>query len=135
MKSDAVVCVAGDLLAPAVCLVDNSFDLIERQRGLRVELALLVDPGAMGHVNLDPVRAVVKLLARSLASLNWSIDELCALRHVDLWRIAFQGIAASGRDCARDDEHARPGNESTFDGLLDADIAISGAFGLDIANR
>src|SRR5215510_12722685 len=88
----------------------------------------------MRHVDLDPVSAMVKLLAGSLARLDWAIDELRALGDVNLRSIPFEGIATGGRNCASDDEHARTGNESTFDGLLDADVAIAGAFGLDIAN-
>ena len=34
-----------------------------------------------------------------------------------------------------DDEQARAGNVSALDRLLDADVAVAGAFGLDIAQR
>jgi hypothetical protein len=76
--ADAVVRVARDLAAPAVRLVDDRLELVEGQRRLRDEPALRVDPRAVVHVDLDPVRAVRELLARRLARLDRPVDELRA---------------------------------------------------------
>ena len=88
----------------------------------------------MGHVHLDPVRSMIELLARRFARFDRTIDELGAFRHFDFRRVAFEVVAAGGRDCARDHEHARAGNPPFVDGHLDPDVAIAGAFGLHIAN-
>src|SRR3954447_26391724 len=55
VKSDPAIRMASDLLAPAVCLVDNGAELFDRESRLRHEFAVLADPGAVSHVNLDPV--------------------------------------------------------------------------------
>ena len=52
-----------------------------RERGLRHQLAVLVAPRAVRHVHLDPVGAVVELLARGFAGFDGSVDDLHALGH------------------------------------------------------
>src|ERR1043165_5296858 len=71
MQPDSVISVAGHLSSPAVGFIDYSFDLLQRERWLRLQPALRVNPGAMRHVDLDPVGAVAKLLARGLAEFDW----------------------------------------------------------------
>src|SRR5438132_8554448 len=88
----------------------------------------------MGHVDLDPVRAVIELLARGLARFDRTVDQLRALRHRDLRRVSLQVVAACGGDGARGGEDARAGNASLIDGLLDADVAVARALGLDVAD-
>ena len=88
----------------------------------------------MRHVDLDPVRAVVQLFARRLARLHRTVDDLNALRHLDLRRIAFQGIAASRRNAARGGKDPRPRNVALVHGHLDSDIAIAGTLGLHVAD-
>ena len=96
---------------------------------------MLVDPGAVRHVDLDPVGAVRELLARGLAGLDGAVDQLRPFGHVELGRVALQRIAAGRRDRARRDEHPRPRDVAALDRLLDADVAVAGAFGLDVADR
>ena len=115
-------------------LVDDGAQLLHRQRRLRHQGALLVHPRAMRHVHLDPVGAVVELLARGLARLDRTVDELRALRHRDLGGIALQLVAAGAGDRARRDEHARPRDDALVDRALDADVAVAGALGLDVAD-
>src|SRR5205823_14842831 len=57
-------------------------------------------------------------LFRSLARFHRTVDELRALRHFDLRRVALEVVAAGCRDRARDDEHSRAGDVSFVDGLL-----------------
>src|SRR5882724_3949021 len=87
MESHSAVGVAGDLLAPAVSLVDNGAKLFNGECGLRHQFSILADPGSMRHVDLDPVRAVVELLACRLARFHRAVDNLRALRHYDLGSI------------------------------------------------
>src|SRR4051794_23660526 len=94
VQSDSAVGVAGDLLAPAVRLVDNRAKFFNGQCGLRHEFSVLSHPGAVRHVDLNPVCAVVELLARRFARLNRTVDNLRTLRHLKLGSIAFEGIAA-----------------------------------------
>src|SRR3954464_3318545 len=112
MQSLAVVGVAGDLGFPAVRLVDDRAQLVEGQRRLRDEVALLVEPRTVRHVDLDPVRAVIELLARRLARLNRAVNELRAFRDRDLRRVSLEVVAAGGGDRARRGEDARAGNAS-----------------------
>src|SRR3954451_19371233 len=88
----------------------------------------------MRHVDLDPIRAVLELLARGFARLDRAVDDLDALRNRDLRRVSLQVVAAGGRDAARGREDARAGNASLIDGLLDADVAVPRALGLDVAD-
>src|SRR5215469_9428230 len=54
LQSDTVVCVAGYFLAPSMSLVDDRLQLLDGERRLRDQIAVVVDPGAMSHVDLDP---------------------------------------------------------------------------------
>src|SRR5260370_24059199 len=87
----------------------------------------------MRHVDLDPVGAVIELLPRRLARLDRAVDNLYAFRHLEFGSIAFQRIAARGRDGASRDQQARSRNIALVDGLPDAHVAIAGAFGLYIS--
>ena len=135
LQSDAVVGMAGYLLAPAVGFVHDRLQFFDRQRGLRNQFAVLSHPGTMGHVNLDPVGAVVKLFARRLARLDRTVDDLRALGHLEFGSVAFEVVAAGGGNRAGDDEQPRPGDVAAFDRLLDSDVAIARAFSLEIAQR
>ena len=135
MQTFAAVCVTRHLLLPSVRFVDDRAQLFDRERRLRHEIALLVEPRAMRHVDLDPVGAVIELLARRFARFDRTIDQLRTFRHFDLRRITLEVVAAGRRNRARDDEHAWAGNLTFVDGLLDADVAVAGAFRFDVANR
>src|SRR5262249_4645009 len=58
-----------------------------------------------------------------------------ALGYDDLRGVALEVVAAGGGDRARGDEQARPRNVALVDRLLDADVAVAGALGLDVADR
>ena len=98
-------------------------------------MALLVHPGTMRHVDLDPVRAVLQLLTRDLAQLHRPIAKLRALGHHDIGIVAFQRISAGDRDGARNHQQARAGDKTGVDRLLDADVAVTGALGFQVAQR
>ena len=134
VQPDPAVGMAGDLAAPAVGLVDDGLELLDGQRGLRDEVSGSVDPRTVRHVDLEPVGAVGELLARGLARLDRPVDQLGALGHVELRGVSLQRIAARGRDRSRDHEHPRPRDVAPLDRLLDADIAVAGALGLDVAD-
>src|SRR4029077_6093535 len=88
----------------------------------------------MGHVDLDPIRAPVQLLARGFACFDRTIDQLSTLGYGYFRSIALEGIAAGGGYRQGRNPHSRPRYESFIDGPLDADIAVSRALGLQIAN-
>src|SRR5438105_11106515 len=133
LQADPTIGVAGHFPFPAVRLVDDRLDLLQRERRLADEVALLVDPGTVGHVDLDPVGALLELLAGRLARLDRAVDELRSLGHVDLGSISLQRIAAGSGDGAGRGEDARAGDVAAVDRLLDSDVAIAGALGLDVA--
>ena len=89
----------------------------------------------MGHIDLDPVGAVIKLLAGRLARRDRPVNDLCALGHVEFRRVALQIVATGTGNGASGDNQTRPGNVAAFDRHLDADVAITGAFGLHVAQR
>src|SRR5207244_1516603 len=97
-------------------------------------LAVLVRPRAVRHVDLDPVGAVFELLARRLARIDRTIDDLRALRDGDLGRVTFEVIAAGGGDGARGGEDARAGDAPFIDGHLDAEVAVPRSLGLHVAD-
>src|ERR1700756_4576627 len=88
----------------------------------------------MGHIDLDPVGAVIELLARRFPRFDRTVDDLSALRNGDLRRVSLEVIAAGGGDGARGGEDAWPWDAPFVDGLLDAEVAVPGALGLDIAD-
>ena len=100
LQTDSVVGVAGDSSPPTVRLVDDRPELLHRQRRLRNECALLIDPRPVRHVYLDPVGTMIELLARRLAGLHRAVNDLSPLGHLDFGRIAFEDIAAGRRDRA-----------------------------------
>src|SRR5262249_53101512 len=134
LHADAAVRVAGDFLSPAVHFVGDGADLFERERGLRDQLAILVCPRAVRHVDLDPVGAVLELLARGFARLDRAVDDLRAFGHADLRRIALEVVAGGGGDGARGGEDARARDAPFVHGHFDPDVAVARAFGLDVAN-
>src|SRR5207248_10600852 len=56
------------------------------------------DLGAMRHVNLDPVGAVLDLLARDLAHLHWTVAELRAFWDHNVRVVAFERVATGDRE-------------------------------------
>ena len=94
LHSNPVVGVARDFFLPAMRLVHNGLQLFHCQRRLRHQVSLLVHPRPVRHVHLDPVRAVLQLLARRLARLDGTIHNLRALGHLQFRRIAFQVVPA-----------------------------------------
>ena len=131
----AVVGVAGDLLSPAVRLVDDGPQLFDGERRLGCEIPLLVHPRAVGHVDLDPVGAALELLARRLARLDGPVDELGAAGQVhELRRVSFERISAGGGDGTGRREDPRPRDVAAIHRLLDADVAVARALGLHVSD-
>src|SRR5215471_3955956 len=116
-----------------MCFVDDGAELVDGKSRLRNEIALFVDPGAVGHVHLNPVCAVAQLLASCLARLYGTIDQLRAGGHVEFGSVILQVVSTSRGDRARGDEQARPWNGAFLDGLLDFYIAVARAFSLQVA--
>ena len=115
--------------------IDNSFQFLDRQCRLRHQAPFVVHPRPVRHVHLDPVRTMIQLLPRRLARLHRPVDELRALGHVQLWRIAFQVVPAGRGNRARRAKQPRSGNRPLFDGLLDFDVSVARALGLEVAQR
>jgi hypothetical protein len=104
MQPDASVRMAGDFLPPAMSFIDDGLEFFDGERGLRDQLAILANPGAMSHVYLDPIGSVIQLLARRFAGLDRSVDELRAFWHIQFGSVTFQHVAASRGYSARDHE-------------------------------
>src|SRR2546423_10776723 len=116
----AAVGMAGDSLVPAVGFVNDGAEFFDGERGLGEKLAVLIHPGAMGHVNLHPIHAVGELLARGFAGLDRAINYLHAFGQnvLDLRSVTLQWIPAGGGNGAAGAEDARARNVAFFDGLL-----------------
>ena len=135
LQTDAVVSVTSYFPPPAVSFVHDRLQFFDGESGLRDQFAMLSHPGAMSHVNLDPVGAVVKLFARRLPRLDRAVDNLRSLGHDELGSVALKVVASGSGDGASHHEHPRSGNVAAFDRLLDSHIAITRAFSLQIADR
>ena len=133
LQTNSVVRVAGNFFSPAVRLVHNRFQFLHRQRRLRYQISLLVHPRAVRHINFQPVRSVIQLFACSLARFDRPVNNLCALRHLQFRRVAFQAVAAGGGDCPRYNKQPRPGNCSFCDRLFDFHVAVARTLGFQIA--
>src|SRR5665213_332328 len=88
----------------------------------------------MGHVHLDPISAIIELLARSFASFYRTIDQLRTLWNRDLRRISLERITARGGDRECRDKHSWPRDISFIYGALDADIAVPRALGFHVTD-
>jgi hypothetical protein len=78
---------------------------------------------------------VIELFTGGLARLYRPIDNLRAFRHLNLGRVPFQRISAGGRDGSRHHQQSRPGNVSSLNCLLNADVAVTRTFGFHIPQR
>src|ERR1700704_811912 len=87
----------------------------------------------MRHVHLDPVGALVELLARGPARLNWPIDEFHSLGKRQFGGVVLQRIATGARYGQSAYEHTWPGNVTGLNCLLDAHIAVPGPFRSHVA--
>src|ERR1700760_1330260 len=87
----------------------------------------------MRHVDLDPVGAVIELLARGFARLDWAVDDLHAFGHIEFRRVAFEVVASGGRDAAGGAEEAWAGDGAFGDGFFYFDVAVACAFRFEIA--
>src|SRR5262249_17388858 len=135
-RVDAIpaVRVRGDLDAEAVRLVDDRGDLGGREVDAAADRAIWLAPvDAVVGVQLDPVGAVADLLAYRLARLLRPVDRLHADRHFELPVVAEQRIHAGRRERTRDDEHPRARHDAAIDRLLEIDIGVHRALGLEIA--
>ena len=104
LQTDPGIGVASDFLSPAVRFINDGLQFFQSQGWLRNQLSVFAYPRAMRHVDLDPVRAVVELLASRLACLDRAVDQLGSLGQRQLGRVAFQRVSAGGRNRARRDE-------------------------------
>src|SRR5215472_8338824 len=131
---DAAIRMARNPVLLPVGLIRYCFDFLQRQRWLRDQMALLVHPRAMRHVNLDPICTVFKLLPRNLSQLYGPIAKLRTFRHDYVRVITFQRIAASygNGPCCR--KNAWSGNVTAIDGHLDPDVAVTRSLSLNIAD-
>src|ERR1700687_3116534 len=87
----------------------------------------------MGHIDLNPIGAMVELLARGVSRFDWTIDKLRTFGHIQFSGVALEGVSTGGRNSAGNNKKPRPWNHALFDGLLDLNVSIACAFGLDVA--
>ena len=100
LQANSTIDVACDFLAPSVRFINDGLQFFYGERWLRNQFAIFPQPGAMGHVNLNPIRAVIELFAGCLTCFDWPINELRSLRHIEFRSIVFQRITAGRRDSA-----------------------------------
>ena len=134
MQSDSAVSMARNFFSPAVGFINDRFQFLDRQRRLRNQFAVFSHPGAMGHVDLDPVGAMGQLLAGGFARFDGAVDELCTRGNLSRARSPRAGSRQwwKSRESTR---RAGPGNVSTLDGFFDADVSVACSFGLQVAHR
>ena len=135
LQTDAVICVTCHFLSPSVSFIHNRLQFLDGQSWLRHQFPVFPKPRPVRHINLDPVRAVVELLASRFPCFHRAIDHLYSFRHFQFRSVSLERIATSRRNCASRDEQAWTRNVSALDRLLDADIAIPRALGFDITQR
>src|SRR5262249_32363343 len=88
---------------------------------------------AIGVV-FDPIGTEADLLTDGFSGAVGSIDVLNALGHLQLPRVAQQGIHAGWRHRASGDLHSWAGDFAGSDCLFYVDVGVHGAFSLEIAN-
>src|SRR5204863_308540 len=76
LQTDAVVCVTCHFLSPSVSFIHNRLQLLDGQSWLRYQYPVFPEPRPMRHIDLDPISAVVELLASCLPCFDGTIDNL-----------------------------------------------------------
>src|SRR5215471_6943155 len=132
MQANPAIGMAGNFLAPSVRFVHDGFQFFYRQRWLRNKFTIFPEPRTVRHIYFDPVRAVIELFSSCLARLDWPVNKLRSLWHIQLRRIVFQRVAARRGNRAGSNKQARPGDIPGFNRLLDLYISVSCAFGFHI---
>ena len=125
--------VGGDPAVEPVGLAHDRPHLLLREVDLAAELAALQVILAVA-VELDPVGAVLDLLADRLADLVGAVDDLHALGHLQLPRVAQQRIHAGRREGPGRDEHAGAGDDAPLDRPLHVHVGVHGPLGLQVAD-
>jgi hypothetical protein len=97
---------------------------------------LAVRAPAIVRVKLDPVGAVLDLLAHDTRHIIGAARLLCALRNVVgvFGRETFRRILSDPHDGLRHHLHARAWYDSLIDRLLEPYVRVAGAFGAKVAH-
>jgi hypothetical protein len=114
-------------------LVDDRFEFFNCESWLGDEFAIFADPGAVGHIDLDPVRTMIELLPRGFASLDRAVDQLGGFWQIELGSIALQHVAAGRGNCPSGNKQAWSRNVTQLNRFFDADVAVACALSLEIA--
>src|SRR5438034_1245289 len=104
LQSDAVICMTCYFLGPPVSFVNDCLQLLDGESWLRHQLPVLPEPRSVRHVYLDPIRAMVELLASCLPCFYWAIDHLYPFWHFQFRSVSLERIAARRRNCTSRDE-------------------------------
>src|SRR5258705_4412299 len=89
LQSDSVVRMARNFFLPPMRFIHDGLQLFYGQRGLRNQISLLVHPGTMGHINLDPVRSMLQLLAGGFSGFYWPVYYLRSFLHFLFWCVVL----------------------------------------------
>src|SRR5262252_4864352 len=133
MQADPAISVTRHLLTPAMGLVHDCAQFLNGEGRLGNEFSILAHPGAMGHVHLDPVGAMIELLACCFTRFDRTIYDLRSLRHFEFRCISLQRVAGGSRNRPSGDDQTWAGYISIIDRLLDPYIPVACAFGLYVA--
>src|SRR6266481_4572829 len=127
----ATECMASSFLTVSMRFVHDSQNFLLRESRIAVQDAIRFELIVCGRMKLDPVCAVVDLLAHRLSRGPWSIHRLIISR-----QIYFRGAQDAFAGCHKPHGghmHARPLTVPTVDRLLDVDIRVAAAMTHQIA--
>src|SRR5438874_8056052 len=116
-------------------LIDDCLRFGVREVDPAVQHAVGGEVVAPVAVILEPVGAVLHLLAHREPRVVDAVHRLHAVGQLELPVVGGDRIHAGRGHRARRGEHPRTGDLTAIDRVLDVDIGIHRAFGLEIANR
>src|SRR6185369_5093144 len=124
----------GNFVVLAMGFIDNGAQFVQGKGWNIVKNAIRTHEVTAVRIDFDPVSAKADLLTHGLARIVRPVNNLNAVRHRDVWRIAEQWISAGDIHSAGGYFHARPGNYSAIDGFFQINVSIARALGLKIAD-
>jgi len=116
----------------AMRLIDDGAHLVDREIGQAPDRAVGVRVIATIGVDLDPVGAVVDLVAHGLPATIGAVTHLDTPWHVQLPGVARQTICAGRRQRLRRDEETRTLDDAALDCLLQIDVGEPGPLVADV---
>src|SRR5580704_13524712 len=125
---------SGNFMAEAVSFFDDGARFVTTEIHVAVKDAIEREEISMIRIIFDPIGAVLDLLADGEARAIHSVNNLDAMRQIQLPGKTGERISSRGRHGARGDDHMRAGDFTSIDGGFYVHVRVHRAFGFKITH-